>query len=246
VILHSPYFLKYNYIPVIVKDFGLELPIEIFRKKYNTLFWNCLWYFSIMELPFDFMMPYKHEIDILEYEEKENLQSNSNLLHRQINPYLSPKRKKSDKLHIITNDSLLIISPENKKEQPHFKYEYNEDFSGNLEIQSKVVEIFIEQNRIVSCYNSNKSNEIIFENLFDPAMSFINAGNLAGDSGSERNSLQNDKLSEVGIKRKYKVHTENIVKKRRELLRQKIGFQSLDLTKKKVYQLNTIDEPQEE
>lgn len=251
VILYSPYYLKTNYIPCLMKEFGTSLKTELFRKKYLNLFWNCFWFFSNMELPYDFILPYKYDLDMYEADEKENYDKTSKIGNLRISTSVSPPRKKkSDNTNsniIITNDSLLIISPENQNEQIKFKFETEVSF-GQLQIDSKVVDIFIEPHRIVSCYNSNKSNEIIFESVFDPMASFVNSGNLALDSGSEKTSLQNqnDNQNENNVRKKYSVHTERVTKRRKELLKQKIGFKSVDLTKLKTYKINKNDDLKEE
>ena len=59
VILYSPFYLHQNYLSSLLKDYGLKADVQNLRKKFTALFWNSIWYFHLMQLPFDFMIPYK-------------------------------------------------------------------------------------------------------------------------------------------------------------------------------------------
>lgn len=59
VVLYSPHYLKQNFHLALFKEFSIYLDLEVFKKKYNSFFWNAIWYFQIMQLPFDFIIPYK-------------------------------------------------------------------------------------------------------------------------------------------------------------------------------------------
>jgi hypothetical protein len=63
VVLYSPFYLKYNYNIGLMKEFNLKLDVESFRNRFNVLFWNSIWYFTIVDLPFDFMLPYQEELE---------------------------------------------------------------------------------------------------------------------------------------------------------------------------------------
>lgn len=58
-ILYSPYYLKYNIRTCIINEFALNLNLTDFNNRFSVLFWNCIWYFSIEDLNFDFLLSYK-------------------------------------------------------------------------------------------------------------------------------------------------------------------------------------------
>ena len=62
-VLFSPYFLKVNYNNSILRNFGIKLDVEELMLKYNTIFWNSVWYFKLNHLEFDFMLPYEQYLD---------------------------------------------------------------------------------------------------------------------------------------------------------------------------------------
>lgn len=65
--MYSPYYLKVSYAQELLREGGSKLDVEIFRKKFNALFWNCVWYFSLNDLCYDFVLPYKRNIETSDY-----------------------------------------------------------------------------------------------------------------------------------------------------------------------------------
>ena len=63
VVLFSPLSLKENYNNSLLKDYGIKLDVEELLEKYNTTFWNTLWYFKINHLDYDFMLPYEQNMN---------------------------------------------------------------------------------------------------------------------------------------------------------------------------------------
>jgi len=61
-VLFSPYFLKVNN-NSLLRKFGIKLDVEELMLKYNTIFWNSVWYFKLNNLDFDFMLPYQQYLD---------------------------------------------------------------------------------------------------------------------------------------------------------------------------------------
>jgi hypothetical protein len=58
-ILHSPYELKNNIKNIINKDGFSIFHLEIFKEKYPSLFWSCIWYFKIYKIDLDIVLPYE-------------------------------------------------------------------------------------------------------------------------------------------------------------------------------------------
>ena len=67
VVLFSPLSLKENYNNSLLKDYGTKLDVEELLEKYNTIFWNTLWYFKIAHLDYDFMLPYEHNMEDINF-----------------------------------------------------------------------------------------------------------------------------------------------------------------------------------
>lgn len=65
VLLYSPFHLKYNYDVFLLKEYNLQLDVNSFCKKYSALFWNSIWYFSQIDLPFAFLMPYVDNSEVI-------------------------------------------------------------------------------------------------------------------------------------------------------------------------------------
>ena len=71
VVLFSPLSLKENYNNSLLKDYGTKLDVEELLDKYNTTFWNTLWYFKIAHLEYDFMLPYEHNIEDIHFNDNQ-------------------------------------------------------------------------------------------------------------------------------------------------------------------------------
>ena len=92
VVLYSPYNLKSNFSKDLVKEHQLNLDLKVFRFKLCDLFWNSVWYFSQMGLPYDLMLPYQEEI---RNEEFVLLDDNINKISPEnLHDVLSPKSQK--------------------------------------------------------------------------------------------------------------------------------------------------------
>ena len=58
------FFLKdENYNSVAMRKCGVKLNVEDLMLKYKNIFWNSLWYFKLMKLEYDFMLPYEEGIE---------------------------------------------------------------------------------------------------------------------------------------------------------------------------------------
>ena len=45
----------------VIKQYQTKLDIDAFRKEYNDLFWNCIWYFFLKGLSYDILLKYKDD-----------------------------------------------------------------------------------------------------------------------------------------------------------------------------------------
>ena len=69
VVLFSPYILKNNYSTVFGKNIGVKLDVHDIMMKYNSIFWNSLWYFKLNGLEYDFMQPYFYRLEETGYKD---------------------------------------------------------------------------------------------------------------------------------------------------------------------------------
>ena len=67
IVLFSPLSLKENYNNSLLKDYGIKLDVEQLLEKHSTTFWNTLWYFKINNLDYDFMLPYEHNMEDINF-----------------------------------------------------------------------------------------------------------------------------------------------------------------------------------
>ena len=67
VVLFSPLSLKENYNNSLIKDYGIKLDVEQLLAKHSTTFWNSLWYFKLNNLDYEFMLPYEHNMDNINF-----------------------------------------------------------------------------------------------------------------------------------------------------------------------------------
>ena len=69
VVLFSPYILKNNYSSYFGKKIGVKLDVNDLMTKYNSIFWNSLWYFKLNGLEYDFMQPYYYRLEDTGYKD---------------------------------------------------------------------------------------------------------------------------------------------------------------------------------
>ena len=105
-ILHSPYELKVNLKESIDKKGSQFLEVEKFKMEYPSLFWSCIWYFRLLKIDYDIMLPYESNIFSNQKENRFQININSNI--------------NSDK--IKENN---IINKEHKKKKINKKYYCN-------------------------------------------------------------------------------------------------------------------------
>lgn len=45
----------------------MKLDIDIFRHKFNAIFWDSIWYFNLKDLDYDFFLPYEYELNLEDF-----------------------------------------------------------------------------------------------------------------------------------------------------------------------------------
>jgi len=131
VVLYSPYNLKRNFSKDLVKEHQLNLDLKEFRFKLCDLFWNSVWYFSQMGLPYDLMLPYQdlgEEVVLLD----DNIYK---IDPKNLHEVLSPKSQKE------TGDEKIPF--DNSNESILFENETEIETFCDLNLCSNVVELFI-------------------------------------------------------------------------------------------------------
>ena len=93
--LFSPWYIYNYYCPKLLDENGLKLNLNKFRKEYKHLFWNCIWYFTVKGLNYDFL---------LEYKEKYVLKKKDSLINCNIGDYIYENNSYSfEKMEIEEN-----------------------------------------------------------------------------------------------------------------------------------------------
>ena len=131
-VLFSPYFLKVNYNNSVLRNFGIKLDVEELMLRYNTIFWNSVWYFKLNNLEFDFMLPYQQYLDKMIFDK---------------NLSLSTFELEKD----IMNNIKIIYDDEDNKNINEDKEEDDEEYKYRSE------ELVIEQFEIIINKNENDS-----------------------------------------------------------------------------------------
>ena len=62
IVLHSPYNLKINIKNAVNSHYGTKLKVNEFKNNFSPLFWNVIWYFSILNLNYEMILPYSKKI----------------------------------------------------------------------------------------------------------------------------------------------------------------------------------------
>jgi hypothetical protein len=62
IVLHSPYNLKINIKNAVNSQYGTKLKVNEFKSNFSPLFWNVIWYFSILNLNYEMILPYSKKI----------------------------------------------------------------------------------------------------------------------------------------------------------------------------------------
>ena len=157
VVLHSPYNIKVNVKNGILREYGTKLDINNFKMQFTPLFWNCIWYFAINKLDYEFFLPYENiikDINDLDYE-------NSN----------------DGKINIVFITNTEIENAKNKLDNKKKKKKiFNNKF---LSVTNEIAQITFERNfigyRRSSLSSINQTNQTILTDI-----SFVNNNMIEG------------------------------------------------------------------
>ena len=157
VVLHSPYNIKVNVKNGILREYGTKLDINNYKMQFTPLFWNCIWYFAINKLDYEFFLPYENiikDINDLDYE-------NSN----------------DGKINIVFITNTEIENAKNKLENKKKKKKiFNNKF---LSVTNEIGQITFERNfigyRRSSLSSINQTNQTILTDI-----SFVNNNMIEG------------------------------------------------------------------
>ena len=157
VVLHSPYNIKVNVKNGILREYGTKLDINNFKMQFTPLFWNCIWYFAINKLDYEFFLPYENiikDINDLDYE-------NSN----------------EGKINIVFITNTEIENAKNKLDNKKKKKKiFNNKF---LSVTNEIGQITFERNfigyRRSSLSSINQTNQTILTDI-----SFVNNNMIEG------------------------------------------------------------------
>jgi hypothetical protein len=203
VVLYSPYNLKSNFSKDLVKEHQLNLDLKVFRFKLCDLFWNSVWYFSQMGLPYDLMLPYQEEIRNEEFvllDDKINKISPENL-HDIISPK-SQKETEDDKfpfenlnesipfenetemkefcdLNVCSKEVELLIKKENFEKIDEKKSNLNKDENGQEIVQVDIEAFEDQQNPFVIVVEKEEDSINNKQNIIDENLSSLTKINIS-------------------------------------------------------------------
>ena len=156
-ILYSPYELKMRIKHIMTKNEIKSFSVEKFKeKKYQDIFWSCIWFFKIYNINYDFILPYEQNID------KENT-LNSETLANNIDSEINNKTLKEKLPHKIkkNKNKKIKISYKNNKNIIRnsvisFSILYNNESNNQKETYNNTITPFDEfEDDSIKRYNTN-------------------------------------------------------------------------------------------
>ena len=99
--LLSPTTIKKKLLSIANEHKNTNFDVELFKKKYSNIFWNCLWYFQLNNMEISFMLPYIKNSQVIDNKSFFNLKLSSKK-----NSYKMNKKPKKDPkiINTINND----------------------------------------------------------------------------------------------------------------------------------------------
>ena len=186
-VLHSPYELKNNIKNIIKKDGFKIFNLEIFKAKYPSLFWSCVWYFKMIKINIDIILPYEYksvqDMDIIKLSLPNNILS---LVKTEMD-----KKNKND-----GNNGNKINIKKSKKNKNNKKDEIKKYSTDKLLIHNAISFQIDDNNYIKYLYFLNKSSTGSICDLYRKStLSSINKSNTININNDKRNSADNSKIN---------------------------------------------------
>lgn len=167
-ILHSPYELKNNIKNIINKDGFSIFHLELFKEKYPSLFWSCIWYFKIYKIDLDIILPY----------EKNTLQ-NMNTPQKSLLSNIISRTKLQVNIERHTDYDIKKIKIKNKyKNKSHIKKYPNDKL-----IINNVISIYIED-------NPSRSSDLYHINSISSLFDLYRKSTISSINKSKSNTIK--------------------------------------------------------
>ena len=166
IVLHSPYNLKINIKNAVNSQYGIKLKVNEFKSHFSPLFWNFIWYCSLLNIDYDILLPYMKKID----------QERSN--RTVINP-------NKDKIKLICDNDLF-----KKNEEKLSQIDYNNigQDSGTIIIEMSTFKN-LEEQKVISI-EIERTTKAKSKKIFGKFIDHLIGKSLSVSNIDELNSLQ--------------------------------------------------------
>ena len=198
VVLNSPKFLKDSIYKLYLKNEKFD--VENFKELYETYFWNAIWYFKLVNIDINFMLPYLNNISI----NYNNIINEDKYVTLSTIESLKEYKKENKKLNIENIfKSKNSIFDENELEIENIYFEIIPKIgliTLNTFLQLKNVsitaDVFYNNNDIYS-FKANSNNNLYFSNFSKSSRK------LSGEKIFNNDILQNSINSNLFFDKKY-------------------------------------------
>jgi DNA-directed RNA polymerase subunit RPC12/RpoP len=198
VVLNSPKFLKDSIYKLSLKNEKFD--VENFKELYETYFWNAIWYFKLVNIDINFMLPYLNNISI----NYNNIINEDKYVTLSTIESLKEYKKENKKLNIDNIfKSKNLIFDENELEIENIYFEIIPKIgliTLNSFLQLKNIsitaDVFYNNNDIYS-FKANSNNNLFFSNFSKSSRK------LSGEKIFNNDILQNSINSNLFFDKKY-------------------------------------------
>jgi hypothetical protein len=202
VVLHSPYNIKVNVKNGILREYGTKLDVNNFKMQFTPLFWNCVWYFAINKLDYEFFLPYENHIENynnLNYENRNSFKicyiNNTDLIKAKTQLENNKKRKK----YSFKPNSLNVVNEINDINFSNFAKFRNKSIVSLAGNQSLLTDAsFINNNMIEGTINYDKITQFseIAPSVNDDNCAMIKFRNICPINENDEMNLSMNEKSE--------------------------------------------------
>ncbi len=202
VVLHSPYNIKVNVKNGILREYGTKLDVNNFKMQFTPLFWNCVWYFAINKLDYEFFLPYENHIENynnFNYENRNSFKicyiNNTDLIKAKTQLENNKKRKK----YSFKPNSLNVVNEINDINFSNFAKFRNKSIVSLAGNQSLLTDAsFINNNMIEGTINYDKITQFseIAPSVNDDNCAMIKFRNICPINENDEMNLSMNEKSE--------------------------------------------------